>query len=257
MPSDWNFASREKGPTPFGTALFVTLRSLDVYLQYTLLADGLGVRLVSALHGTPISPLALSPNTSFLGLGLTPYHSAIVGLSLGAALKQNAWILGTSEQRMPATFALVIAAFNTTLNTVNTLLSLWAPTTAAPGPGQVPRSLVYLGGAMYAVGLYLEFWSEVQRKRFKQSPEGKGKPYGGGLFGLATNVNYGGYTLWRAGYAMVCAGLPWGLAAGLFVGRDFVTRAIPSMDRYCTEKYGKEWEEIKARVPYRLIPYVY
>lgn len=35
-PSDWAFASREKGPSPLGSFLFVFLRAADVYLQYAL-----------------------------------------------------------------------------------------------------------------------------------------------------------------------------------------------------------------------------
>jgi len=34
--ADWAFASREKGPSPLGSILFVALRAADVYLQYAL-----------------------------------------------------------------------------------------------------------------------------------------------------------------------------------------------------------------------------
>lgn len=34
--ADWSFASREKGPSPLGSILFVALRAADVYLQYAL-----------------------------------------------------------------------------------------------------------------------------------------------------------------------------------------------------------------------------
>ena len=49
-------------------------------------------------------------------------------------------------------------------------------------------------------GILLELVSELQRKRFKDDPANKGKPYAGGLFSLARSINYGGYTLWRGGY---------------------------------------------------------
>ena len=78
--------------------------------------------------------------------------------------------------------------------------------------------------------------SEIQRKRFKDKPENKGKLYGGGLFGLATNINYGGYTLWRTGYAVAAAGLPWGALTGALAFYDFSTRAIPVLDQYCTDR---------------------
>ena len=93
-----------------------------------------------------------------------------------------------------------------------------------------------LGLGLYTVGIITEFASEVDRKRFKDKPENEGKPYGGGLWSWATNINYGGYTLWRTGYAVSAAGLPWGVAVGAWFLYDFTSRAIPSLDRYCTEK---------------------
>lgn len=94
----------------------------------------------------------------------------------------------------------------------------------------------------------------MQRKLFKSQSKNRGRPYGGGLWAYATNINYGGYTLWRAGYAAVAGRLGWGGLVGAFVGSDFMKRAIPSMDRYCEERYGREWVRIRERTPYRLIP---
>ncbi len=45
-----------------------------------------------------------------------------------------------------------------------------------------------------------------------------------------------GYTLWRAGYACAAAGPVWGVATGALFFYDFATRALPSLDQYCTEK---------------------
>ena len=93
-----------------------------------------------------------------------------------------------------------------------------------------------LGVGMYAVGMLTEVISEFQRKAFKADPANKGKPYGGGLFSLATNINYGGYTVWRAGYAITAAGLPWGAVVGGWFFYDFATRGVPVLDQYCTER---------------------
>ena len=141
--------------------------------------------------------------------------------------------------------ALIIGAFATAFNTLNTMLSLWTLTSAAPQMATQSASIkdvitssptLMLGLGLYTVGIVTEFASEVDRKRFKDKPENKGKPYGGGLWSWATNINYGGFTLWRAGYAVAAAGLPWGAATGAFFFYDFSSRAIPSLDRYCTEK---------------------
>ncbi len=115
-------------------------------------------------------------------------------MSIGSALKQIIWILYISNEPMYPGGASMICAFNTVFNSINSLLA------TASLPHQYLPQQVYLGGAMYLVGIFLELVSELQRKRFKDDPANKGKPYAGGLFSLARSINYGGYTLWRGGY---------------------------------------------------------
>lgn len=62
---------------------------------------------------------------------------------------------------------------------------------------------------MYMTGLLIEALSEQQRHNWKKDPANKGKVYGAGLFRLARNINYLGYTLWRAGYATAADGWTW------------------------------------------------
>ena len=141
--------------------------------------------------------------------------------------------------------ALVVGVVNIAINTMNTVLSLWTLTSAAPQMATQSASIkdvitssptLMFGLGLYSAGMLIEFASELDRKRFKDKPENKGKLYGGGLWSWATNINYGGFTLWRAGYAVVAAGLPWGLATGALFFYDFTSRAIPLMDEYCTDK---------------------
>ena len=149
------------------------------------------------------------------------------------------------KQQMSPVAAVAIGLFNTTLNTLNTLFSLWALTSAAPQLATQSASLkdvvmsspmLMFGIGLYTLGLRTELGSEIQRKIFKDKPENKGKPYGGGLLGLATNINYGGDTLWRTEYAIAAAGLSWGAAIRASFFYEFTTRAIPSLDHYCTER---------------------
>jgi len=229
-PADWNFASRDKDPSPVGSTLFVALRAADVYLQYSILRS----------FGGALLPLGgpTTSTSSIFSLGLTPYHTLIVALAAGSAFKQIVWQAFISEQTMPPTFALVIAGFNTALNSINTLLSLYSLTSGAPA--RVGSSAfswkVYLGLAMYVTGMALELGSEVQRKVWKMKKENKGKPCAVGLWGIATNVNYGGYALWRGGYACICGGLIWGAFITGGVSYDFIARAIPSMEQYLQDK---------------------
>ena len=140
---------------------------------------------------------------------------------------------------MPPKMAVRVSAFNTLFNSANTLLSLWAVSSMAPVYVEEVSEddrVFAVGVGLYVVGMLTEAVAEVQRRAFKARPENKGKPYSGGLFSLATNINYGGYTLWRAGYAITAAGLPWGLVVAGFFFYDFAKRGVPVLDQYCTER---------------------
>lgn len=264
-PKDWDNQSREKKPSPLGTSIFVGLRAADTVLQYSILQRGWGSQLIQSLGGSVV-PFATPRDPALAYFGLGPYPAILSALALGASTKHVAWVLGVSEQEMLPTGALMIGVFNSVVNTLNTMFSLWTITSAAPQMATQSASItdvitssptLMLGLGLYTVGIVTEFASELDRKRFKDKPENKGKPYGGGLWSWATNINYGGYTLWRAGYAVSAGGLPWGAFVGALFAYDFASRAIPSLDKYCTEKYGDQWTDIKKRVPYRLLPFIY
>ncbi|KAL8924445.1 MAG: hypothetical protein Q9208_004053 [Pyrenodesmia sp. 3 TL-2023] len=257
---DWSLASREKWPSPLGSTLFVGLRAADAVLQYNLLRQGWAYEAVTALGGAAI------PTVRAGQLGLTPYGTILTSLAIGSSLKHIIWKIVIGEQEMKPAAAFAIGIFNTVLNSANTLLSTWAWCSAAPANLLPSASLtdvllsspwLLTGCALFGVGIAMELGAEVDRMRFKSKPENKGKPYGGGLWSIATNINYGGYALWRAGYAMVAAGPIWGLAVAAFFFYDFTSRAIPVLDRYCSDKYGNDWLEIKKRTPYRLLPLLY
>ena len=243
-PRDLDFASREKKPSPAGTTIFVGLRAADAILQYNILQRGWGQQLVSTLGGAAV-PFATPRDPALVYFGLDPYPALISALALGSSVKHVSWILGVSEQEMTPTAAVVISAFNTILNTTNTLLSCWALTSQAPQMDTQSATLfdvigsspvLAIGLGLYTAGITTEIVAEVQRKIFKDKSENKGKPYGGGLWSFATNINYGGYTLWRTGAALSAAGPMWGIVVGAFFFYDFSRRAIPSLDAYCTEK---------------------
>ena len=86
------------------------------------------------------------------------------------------------------------------------------------------------------VGILIETISEIQRAQFKKDPANAGKPYSGGLFGWARNINYGGYLVWRTGYALVAGGPVWGLIVGALVFQNFVKNSIPELDGYCQKR---------------------
>ncbi len=241
---DWSLMSRDKKPSPVGTSIFVGLRAADAVLQYSILQQGWGQNLISSLGGAVV-PFATPRDPALAYFGLAPYPALIALLAAGSSVKQIAYAVGLSEQELPPVTAVAICAFNTICNTANTLLSIWSVTSVAPqmtsqsaSMGDVVTSspFLMLGLGLYTVGTTTEFVSEVQRKMWKAKPENKGKPYGGGLWSLATNINYGGYTLWRAGAAMSAAGPIWGSMVAAIFFYDFTQRAIPAMDEYCSSK---------------------
>ncbi|GAB7354290.1 hypothetical protein MBLNU459_g4812t1 [Dothideomycetes sp. NU459] len=258
----WFQDTRRKGISTSGNVLFTFLRVLDLPLQYHILRSGIGLNLVRRLGGAPIRESAMASSTA---IGLSPYHSLIFGLAVGSAAKQIYWCLAVDENIFEPSFATMIATYNTLLNTLNTLLSLWIVTSNYSNAAtwtdlfavSPPKSSLPLGLGLYVVGIFTEWYCEVQRKQYKRDPANKGKLYTSGLFGLARNINYGGYSLWRTGYSVVCAGLPWGATMFAWTFGDFAGRAIPLMETFMEKKYGQQWSEVKQKVPYRLLPGIY
>ena len=233
-----------KDPAPLGRSIFVGLRAADAALQFSILQRGWGRSLIQSLGGSVV-PFATPRDPSLAFFGLGPYPAIMAALAAGSSLKHIIHTVGIGETAISPGSATAIALFNTIGSTLNTLFSIWAVTSAAPQMATQSASLtdvitssptLMFGLGLYTVGICTELGSEIQRKRFKDKPENKGKPYGGGLFGLATHINYGGYTLWRAGYAVAAAGLPWGAFSVGLCFYDFTTRAIPALDQYCTDR---------------------
>lgn len=134
--------------------------------------------------------------------------------------------------------AVMISFLNTVLNGLNNTLALWTLTSVKPKADTFSELFqnpwVAAGTALYVTGILTETISELQRSAFKKDETNKGKPYAGGLFGLARHINYTGYTLWRTGYALTAAGPAWAAVKAAFFTWDFSQRAIPILDRYCS-----------------------
>jgi len=247
-----------KQPSPIGTGLFLGLRTLDPLLQYGILAHGYGTAIIEKLgssalaHGPP-----LINDTVLDRLGLSPYRMILLGMAAGSALKQNYWLVGISNEEFPPSTAVMVSAFNTVWNSVNSLLFVCSATSASVNGEHFPQTPLLVGSTLYAVGILTETVSEWQRMRFKLDPANRGKVYQGGLFSLARHINYGGYTLWRAGYALAAGGWIWGSIAGAFFFWDFSQRGIPVLSHYCQERYGEQWDQYKNQTPYKLLPYIY
>lgn len=124
------------------------------------------------------------------------------------------------------------------LETISDALNAVLFTITGPASGGTRSWTFVVGVSLYVPGLFLETVPEIQRRNFKRRPENRGKPYGDGLFALARNINYGGHTLWKTGFAMVSGGWIWATLIGGFYFYDFATRGVPVLDQYCQKRVG-------------------
>lgn len=260
-----------KKPSPLGTATFIGLRALDPVLQYHILAHGLGTSFLASLglSTVPLSAAVVTRTGLKLidRLGLPLERLVLLGLAVGSAAKQMFWVTYTSQEEWPAKSAVVVSAYNSFCNSVNSLLLLTTATSAAlstkpctiPVPGTRSRLSVpvVLGALLFTVGMLLEAGSELQRKRFKDNPENKGKLCREGLWTWARHINYGGYTMWRAGYALASGGWIAGGVVAVLQGWFFTQGGMTSLDYYMSRKYKDQWGRYKEDVSWKLLPGVF
>ncbi|KAK2613601.1 hypothetical protein N8I77_000505 [Diaporthe amygdali] len=260
-----------KRPSPLGTATFIGLRALDPFLQYRILAHGLGTGFLAkiGLSTIPLSATVIT-RTGFKiidQLGLPLERLLLLGMAVGSAAKQIFWVTYLSQEELQPKPAVIVSAFNSLCNSANSLLLLTAATSAAlstkpltvPVPGTHAKlSLpVAVGTVMYVVGILLETAAELQRKRFKDNPEHKGRLCREGLWSWARHINYTGYTLWRGGYALAAGGWVAGVAMVSFQAHNFIGNGIVSLDYYMSRRYKDQWGRYKEDVKWKLVPGLY
>lgn len=219
--------SRKKAASPIGRVTFIGLRAAVVVLHHSIIHHGWVSHLIQSLGGVPVSaPWVVDPASGTL----QPYYRLIVLMAFGSSVKQILTMLIISEQKTPVSDAIVISLFNTIVNSLNTLLSLWSLASCAAMPqatvlNQLLSSpLLAAGAAAYFLGLVTELVSELQRTAFKRKVANKGKAYAGGLFSLARHINYGCYAVWRASYALTTGGPIWSAVVFYFFFCDFAVR---------------------------------
>lgn len=227
----------DKRADPIGTASFVGSRLIDPLIQYQFLKHGWGNSLISRLRGRtlPQGP-PLITRTPLDRLGLSPYRTVLLGMSVGSMLKQNYWVTAINQERMLPLFGLKVGVLNCVFNTLNTLFFMCAETSASTNGEHFPQSPLIFGCALYGLGLSIEWLSEQQRHSWKRNPANKGQVYTGGLWSLSRHINYFGYTLWRTGYAIAAGGWVWGAVTASLFSVTFLKASIPEHQEYMEEK---------------------
>jgi protein-S-isoprenylcysteine O-methyltransferase Ste14 len=217
-----------------GLATFVGLRAADPFLQYQILRNDWGQSLIQKLGGTtlPRGPPLVTNTPLDNVIGLSPYRTIILAMSIGSMLKQNLVATTITQEEVAPKMGVFVGGFNAAMNSMNSLLFVCSQTSASVNGEHFPQTPLIVGASLYVLGMTLELGSEVQRAMFKKDPANKGKIYEGGLFGLSRHINYFGYMLWRGGYALAAGGWLWGAAIAGFFAYDFTTRAIPVLQEY-------------------------
>lgn len=103
-------------------------------------------------------------------------------------------------------------------------------------------------------GSFLNTFSELQRKWWKDDPANKGRCYTEGLFKYSMHINFFGDTVLFTGWSLLTAS-GFALVLPLFMAAMFVFHHIPSLDAYLEQRYGDEFRSYAKRTK-RFIPFV-
>lgn len=143
-------------------------------------------------------------------------------------------------------------------------------TAELPNPG-TPTPLLVLYALLFFTGWGLSRGANLQKYYFKKDPkqtflgikpetvtDGKRVLLVNGFWGLSRHINYLGEILMATGI-ILCVGyplLPWPWLYPLYYVVLLFPRQIDD-DKRCAEKYGPLWKQYVAKVPKRIIPWVY
>ena len=105
--------------------------------------------------------------------------------------------------------------------------------------------LLLVSVIIYAIGSYLNTYSEMQRTWWKAGPENKGKCYTLGLFSLSRNINYLGDVILFSGWALVSYSW-WNVWVPVVMGLSFYFHHIPDKEAYLAKRYSREWPSYVA-----------
>lgn len=239
-----NFINRgSRRSSPLGSTIFVCARGFDPFLQHAILANCIGSSLITSYRGIIMEQdSAPKMRTALLEpIKTSPYRPVLLSMAIAASAKHIFWRMFIAKEEMSVGIAITGGIFNAFLNSINSLLFVATTIPAASGRNESPGffwsdARVLIGLTLFVIGITVETVAEIQRKAFKDSKEGQRKPFMSGMFGWARHVNYGGYTLWRAGYALTGGGQFWFIMVASWFIYDFSTRAIPGLDEYCAHR---------------------
>lgn len=126
----------------------------------------------------------------------------------------------------------------------------------AGGVNRVPAgAATAIGGALFAIGSWMNTYAEHQRNTWKQQPANRDRLYTQGLFRLSRHPNYFGDVLSFSGLCLISGAWITALIPVLMLA-GFVFVNVPALDSHLGAKYGAAFEEYARRTP-KLIPFIY
>ena len=112
-----------------------------------------------------------------------------------------------------------------------------------------------ISSILYLFGSYINSWSEIERKIWKEDTRNKRRCYTQGLFSLSRNINYFGDTLLFAGWALA-TGNRWNAWVPITMGFLFYFYHIPDKENYLQTRYAEDWPSYKKKTPHSFVPYL-
>jgi len=109
--------------------------------------------------------------------------------------------------------------------------------------------------ALLTVGSFLNTFSEMQRKWWKEKRSSKGQCYTQGLFRYATHINFFGDVVLFTGWALFTHNV-WSLGLPLVMLFMFIFMHVPALDTYLSQRYGKAFDDYALKTK-KLIPFIY
>jgi len=113
----------------------------------------------------------------------------------------------------------------------------------------------YLFLALFLFGSYLNTYSELQRKWWKNNVQNRGKVYTQGLFSHSMHINFFGDVVLFSGWSFMTHNL-WTLGLPLLMLVSFIFFHIPALDSYLSSRYGEAFDTY-AKNTKKLIPFIY
>lgn len=186
---------------------------------------------------------------------LASYHTdaglrtILLGCATTRVVSQSIYGLFLTTYAISPTFAIMIAAVETVLDSIAIAGAVWN----RQGIG-LDGFDAAMGGA-FALGILLERLPELHRAVWKSKPENIGKPHMSGMHAVLVHPNYAGYLVWRSalfGFSKI----PVLQFFILILVYDFVAGDIAAQKKRNVEKYGEPFKRYWDNT-WKLIPFVY